>query len=158
MHAATKQIHVIPSFHYDVAYLQSYSEYLPRCFAIIDAGLRLLEEHPTLRFVDDQVGHPTFTADLAPVVARLALERRPGVFHVTNQGAVSWWEFARAVAGAAGADPDRVEPISTAEMTPPRPAPRPANSRLENRALELYGIDRLRDFREPLAELVAALT
>jgi dTDP-4-dehydrorhamnose reductase len=118
--------------------------------------LGLLGERPTLSFVDDQVGHPTFTADLAPVVAELALGRRSGVYHVTNQGAVSWYGFARAVAEAAGADPDRVEPIKSAAM--PRPAPRPANSRLDNAALRLAGMDPLRDFREPLAELVAALT
>lgn len=55
MNAAAKQIHVIPGFHYDVAYLKSYTEYLPRCFAIIDAGLRLLEEHPEYRFLIEQV-------------------------------------------------------------------------------------------------------
>ena len=118
--------------------------------------LALLAERPTLSFVDDQVGHPTFTADLAPVVAELALGRRRGVYHVTNQGAVSWYGFARAVAEAAGADPDRVEPINSAAM--PRPAPRPKNSRLDNAALRLAGMDPLRDFHEPLAELVAALS
>ena len=118
--------------------------------------LGLLDSHPTLRFVDDQVGHPTFTADLAPVVAELAVQKRSGTYHVTNQGAVSWFEFARAVAEVAGADPDRVEPIKTVDM--PRPAVRPANSRLENAALELVGLDLLRDFREPLAELVAEIT
>ena len=118
--------------------------------------LGLLDSHPTLRFVDDQVGHPTFTADLAPVVAELAVQKRSGTYHVTNQGAVSWFEFARAVAEVAGADPDRVEPIKTVDM--PRPAVRPANSRLENAALRLVGLDLLRDFREPLAELVTEIT
>lgn len=118
--------------------------------------LGLLDSHPTLRFVDDQVGHPTFTADLAPVVAELAVQKRSGTYHVTNQGAVSWFEFARAVAEVAGADPDRVEPIKTVDM--PRPAVRPANSRLENAALGLVGLDLLRDFREPLAELVTEIT
>ena len=46
---------------------------------------------------------PTFTADLAPLVRRLAAERRAGVFHATNQGAVSWYEFVRDVVAAAGA-------------------------------------------------------
>ena len=118
--------------------------------------LGLLGERPTLSFVDDQVGHPTFTADLAPVVAELALGRRRGVYHVTNQGAVSWYGFARAVAEAAGADPDRVEPIKSAAI--PRPAPRPKNSRLDNAALRLAGMDPLRDYHEPLRELVAALS
>ena len=57
--------------------------------------LGFLAKDEPLRFVDDQIGHPTFTADLAPVVRELAVQRRPGVFHVTNQGAVTWFEFAR---------------------------------------------------------------
>jgi dTDP-4-dehydrorhamnose reductase len=120
--------------------------------------LRLLDEHETLSFVDDQVGHPTFTSDLAPVLRNLAIDRRPGVFHVTNQGAVSWFEFAREVAAAAGADPSRVGPCSTEDLQPPRPAPRPANSVLDNAALRLSGLAETRDFREPLGELVARLT
>ena len=86
--------------------------------------LRLAGEHPTLRFVDDQIGHPTFAADAAAMTRRLVEDHRTGTFHVTNQGAVSWFEFARAVLDAAGQDPQRVEPIATAELQPPRPAPR----------------------------------
>ena len=111
-----------------------------------------------LAFVDDQRGCPTFTADLAPMLRRLAVERRGGVHHVTNQGPVSWFEFAQAVAIAAGRDPAIVRPISTVELDPPRPAPRPANSVLDNAVLRTAGIPLLRDFHEPLAELVAALT
>jgi dTDP-4-dehydrorhamnose reductase len=120
--------------------------------------LRLAGEHDTLSFVDDQRGHPSFTADLATIIARLVIDRRPGRFHVTNQGAVSWFEFAQAVLQAAGLDPARVKPIATAELQPPRPAPRPANSVLDNAALRLGGIDLLPDFHEPLDRLVAALT
>lgn len=120
--------------------------------------LGLLDSHPTLRFVDDQHGHPSFCADLATMIYRLAVEKRPGRFHVTNQGAVSWYEFAQEVARAAGQDPSRVEPIATADMDPPRPAPRPANSVLDNAALRLCDVPLLRDFREPLGELVAKLT
>ena len=46
---------VVPSFHYDVAYLKSYREYLPRCFEILDEALRLLEEHPDYTFLVEQV-------------------------------------------------------------------------------------------------------
>ena len=120
--------------------------------------LRIAAQNPELAFVDDQLGHPTFTADLATMIRRLVIDRRPGVFHVTNQGAVSWYEFARAVMAAAGLDADRVSPIATAALVAPRPAPRPANSVLDNAALRLSGVPLLRDFREPLAELVARLT
>ncbi len=119
--------------------------------------LRLAGEHDTLSFVDDQLGHPTFADDLAVVVRRLVVERRSGLFHVTNQGAVSWYEFAREVLAAAGMDPDRVRPIATAELQPPRPAPRPANSVLDNAALRLAGMALAPDFREPLARLVPRL-
>ena len=120
--------------------------------------LRIAAQQPALTFVSDQVGHPTFTEDLAVAIRRLVIDRRPGTFHVTNQGAVSWYEFARAVMAAAGHDPGRVSPIATHELQPPRPAPRPANSVLDNAALRLSGVPLLRDFREPLAELVARLT
>jgi dTDP-4-dehydrorhamnose reductase len=119
--------------------------------------LRLAGEHDTLSFVDDQRGHPTFADDLAVVVRRLVVERRSGLFHVTNQGAVSWYEFAREVLAAAGMDPDRVRPIATADLQPPRPAPRPANSVLDNAALRLAGLALAPDFREPLARLVPRL-
>jgi dTDP-4-dehydrorhamnose reductase len=120
--------------------------------------LRLAGEHDTLAFVDDQRAHPSFADDLALTISRLVLDRTPGLFHVTNQGAVSWYEFAVAVLASAGHDPARVRPITTAELTPPRPAPRPANSVLDNAALRLGGIPLLPDFREPLARLVARLT
>ncbi|MGE3194862.1 MAG: dTDP-4-dehydrorhamnose reductase [Microbacteriaceae bacterium] len=125
---------------------------------MVKTVLHLIGEHPVLRFVDDQRGCPTFTADLAPLVRRLSAERRPGVFHATNQGAVSWYEFVRDIVAAAGCDPAMVEPIATAELQPPRPAPRPANGVLENAALAAAGIPLLRHYRAPLAELVAQLS
>lgn len=124
---------------------------------MVKTVLRLAHEPGTLRFVHDQVGHPTFAADLAVMLRRLAVERRTGIHHVTNQGAVSWYEFVGEVLRAAGHDPARVEPIATADLQPPRPAPRPANSVLDNAVLRAAGLPLLRDFRAPLAELVAAL-
>ena len=119
--------------------------------------LRLAGEHDTLSFVDDQLGCPTFADDLAVMIAQLVVERRTGVFHVTNAGPVSWYEFAREVLLASGQDPDRVLPVSTADLQPPRPAPRPANSVLDHAALRLSGIDTMADFREPLRRLVSSL-
>ncbi len=119
--------------------------------------LRLADERDTVSFVDDQIGHPTFAGDLADMVVRLGVERVPGVFHTTNQGAVSWYEFAREVFAAAGHDPERVSRITTADLDPPRPAPRPANSVLDNMAWRLHGFEPSREFREPLAELITRL-
>lgn len=119
--------------------------------------LRLAGQHDRLRFVVDQRGHPSFTDDLADAIYRLVIDRRAGVHHVTNQGAVSWFEFAQEVLRAAGLDPNRVEPVTTAELDPPRPAPRPANSVLDNAVLRLAGLPLLADFREPLRRMVSQL-
>ena len=119
--------------------------------------LRLAGEHEKLAFVDDQRGQPSFADDLAPMIRRLVVERRPGLFHVTNQGAVSWFEFARTVLEAAGLDPGRVRPIPTADLDPPRPAPRPVNSVLDNAALRLSGLPLLPHYRHPLERLVGQL-
>ncbi|MDQ1521703.1 MAG: dTDP-4-dehydrorhamnose reductase, partial [Actinomycetota bacterium] len=73
---------------------------------MVKTVLRLAAEHPTLSFVDDQRGHPTFADDLACMLRTIVVSRLPGTYHVTNQGTVSWYEFARAVLDAAGADPD----------------------------------------------------
>jgi dTDP-4-dehydrorhamnose reductase len=119
--------------------------------------LRLAATTGPLRFVDDQIGSPTFTADLAGAVAVLATEKLPGIFHVTNQGVASWYEFAGAVLERAGEDRGRVEPIATADLVPARPAPRPANSVLENAALRLSGLPLLPDWHDGLSRLVPAL-
>jgi dTDP-4-dehydrorhamnose reductase len=70
---------------------------------------------------------------------------------------VSWYEFVRDILDTAGYDPDRVRPIATSDLDPPRPAPRPANSVLDNAAWRSAGYTPLRDFHEPLTELVAKL-
>jgi dTDP-4-dehydrorhamnose reductase len=117
-----------------------------------------LADRPELAFVDDQRGSPSFTADLAVAIRRLAVERRPGTFHVTNQGQVSWYEFVRDILEAAGHDPGKVRPIKTDELDPPRPAPRPANSVLDNAALRLSDLPLLPHYRDSLATLVGRLT
>jgi dTDP-4-dehydrorhamnose reductase len=124
---------------------------------MVATALRLAEGDGVLRFVDDQHGSPTFTADLAPAVVTLGLDKRPGVFHVTNGGATTWWGLVRAVLAEAGADPERVLPISTAELAPPRPAPRPAYSVLDNMALRLSSLPALPTWQDGLARLVTTL-
>lgn len=70
--------------------------------------LRLASSHPELSFVDDQRGNPTFTADLAPALRQLAADREQGMFHITNTGTATWFEFAQEVLRAGGHDPARV--------------------------------------------------
>jgi dTDP-4-dehydrorhamnose reductase len=124
---------------------------------IVKTILRLAVEHETLRFVDDQRGRPTAAADAADVIARLVAERRPGLYHATNDGEVTWFEFARAVMESAGLDPARVEPVATTDLQPARPAPRPANSVLDDVALRLTGGPRLPHYRASLDAVVGAL-
>ena len=105
--------------------------------------LRLLRNPGDLYFVDDQVGCPTFTGDLAGALLALVEAKDEGIFHVTNAGPVSWFVFAQEVAEAAGHDPGRVLPISTTDLVPSRPAPRPANSVLDNLKLVNSGYPKL---------------
>ena len=119
--------------------------------------LRIAENQDVLSFVDDQRGHPTFADDAAARIVDLALANVTGIWHVTNQGEVSWFEFAREVLIAAGLDPERVRPILTADLQPPRPAPRPVNSVLQNKAMADAGWTMLDDFRVPLKRLVDRL-
>ncbi|MFO1052101.1 MAG: dTDP-4-dehydrorhamnose reductase [Planctomycetota bacterium] len=86
-----------------------------------------------LRVVDDQIGCPTYTRDLAEVLLELPrVDARPGIWHACNDGAVSWFDFARAIVSALGLEVP-VHAISTAELA--RPAPRPAWSVLDCSAL-----------------------
>jgi dTDP-4-dehydrorhamnose reductase len=110
-----------------------------------------------LRVVDDQVGQPTIAEDLAPLVLRLALDRLAGVVHVTNQGPVSWYQLACEVLELADLGPERVVPIATDQLDPPRPARRPANSVLAPARLEAEGYPLLPDHRASLPALVADL-
>lgn len=119
--------------------------------------LRLADSQPELKFVNDQIGSPTFADDAAAMIVRLAEEQRRGLWHVTNQGVASWFDFAQDVLRAAGMDPQRVRPVSTDELAPPRPAKRPANSVLDNSALRSVGLPLLDDYCKPLQRLVARL-
>ena len=121
---------------------------------IVKTALRLSEGGGKLHFVNDQYGSPTFTADLAPAIVTLGLDRRPGIFHVTNGGATTWWGLVRAVLAAAGEDPERVLPVTTAEQRDAYPAPRPAYSVLDNMSLRLSGLPALPDWQESVARLV----
>jgi dTDP-4-dehydrorhamnose reductase len=116
--------------------------------------LRAAATRPELRVVSDQVGSPTWTGHLAPVVLRAIARDVPGTLHLTNSGVVSWHGFAEAIVAAAGRS-TRVIPITTAEY--PTAAPRPAYSVLDNRAWRLLGEDPLPDWREGLTSYLATL-
>lgn len=105
-----------------------------------------------LRVVDDQVGSPTYARDLAPVLAELVARQLTGVYHLTNSGSCSWYEFARAILEQAGLAATPLKPITSAELG--RPAQRPAFSVLANDAWAMAGLPPLRPWREALADML----
>jgi dTDP-4-dehydrorhamnose reductase len=118
--------------------------------------IRLAAEHDTVSVVDDQVGAPTLSADLAAGLVALGErpEPAPPVLHLTGAGETSWHGFARAVFTAIGADPARVLPTTTAAF--PRPAPRPAYSVLDLHAWTDAGLPTPRPWHEALTAAFAA--
>ncbi len=125
---------------------------------ILKTIVRLAGEGTPMKFVDDQVGHPSFTGDVAEVIGRLVDIDAHGTFHVTNQGAVSWYQFVCEVLVAMGRPTAQVTAISTEELDPPRPAPRPANSVLDNMGLRLWGVRTAPDFRDSLPSVLDRIT
>ncbi|NQW86512.1 MULTISPECIES: dTDP-4-dehydrorhamnose reductase [unclassified Frigoribacterium] len=113
--------------------------------------VKLAGSHDTVKVVDDQLGQPTWTADLAAqIVALLDSDAPAGVYHGTNSGSTSWFEFARAVFDEAGLDPARVLPTDSSTFV--RPAPRPSYSVLGHDAWGQAGLAPMRPWREALAE------
>lgn len=115
--------------------------------------LMLAAEQTHVEVVDDQHGSPSYATDVAAAICDLVLRRRRGIFHVTNSGETTWYQFARAIFEEAGLDPDRIRP--TKSETIRRPAPRPSSSVLENFALVRSGTDALRHWREALTDFMS---
>ncbi|AMB57823.1 dTDP-4-dehydrorhamnose reductase [Microterricola viridarii] len=116
--------------------------------------LRLAGSHPTVSVVVDQLGQPTWTADLARQIVLLAESDAPaGAYHGTNSGAASWFDFTQAIFTEVGLDPERVQPTDSTAFV--RPAPRPSYSVLGHDAWAAAGLPEMRDWREALAEAVA---
>ncbi|MGY9072925.1 MAG: dTDP-4-dehydrorhamnose reductase [Acidimicrobiales bacterium] len=124
---------------------------------ILKTVVNLAERDTPLKFVNDQVGHPTFSDDLSRVLVDLIEADAHGVMHATNAGAVSWFEFIGEILVALGKPRELVTAISTHELDPPRPAHRPAHSVLDNSSLADFGVEAAGDFRDRLPDLMAAL-
>ncbi|QBJ95359.1 dTDP-4-dehydrorhamnose reductase [Rhodococcus sp. ABRD24] len=119
--------------------------------------LRLERERDTVSVVADQVGSPTYAADLAAGLIELAVTGGRGVrtLHATNAGIATWFDLARATFEGVGADPGRVLQCTSAEFV--RPAPRPAYSVLSSRAWDAAGLTPLRPWRDALTDALAQL-
>ena len=119
--------------------------------------LRLAETHDTLRVVCDQIGTPTYTADLARLLADMIVTDRYGVYHATNEGGfISWYDFAREIFRIAGKDVT-VLPVTTAEYGVSK-AKRPFNSRLDKSKLAQAGFEPLPDWRDALRRYIEEVT
>lgn len=106
---------------------------------------RVAKERGALEVVDDQVGQPTWTRDLADLILALADAAAPaGTYHGTAAGQTSWHGFARAVVLAAGLDPHIVATTTSEAFV--RPAPRPAYSVLGHEGLRRIGVDPIGDW------------
>jgi dTDP-4-dehydrorhamnose reductase len=116
----------------------------------VDTMLRLADERASVQVVDDQIGSPTWSGQLAPAALGLLEREVSGLVHLTGAGAVSWNGFAQEIFRQAERD-CRVEPIDSEQMA--RPAPRPAWSVLESERTDVLPMP---DWRDGLAGYLAA--
>lgn len=117
--------------------------------------LRLAETKTEVSVVCDQIGSPTYTADLAPLLCDMIVTDRYGIYHATNEGICSWAEFAQEIFRLSG-KPVTVHPIPTSEY--PAKAARPLNSRMSKKKLEEAGFSRLPTWQDALKRYIAALS
>lgn len=120
----------------------------------IKTMLRLAETKSELNVVCDQIGSPTYTADLAPLLCDMVVSEKYGVYHATNEGICSWAEFAEEIFRLAGKD-IKVNPVPTSEY--PTRAARPLNSRMSKAKLEEMGFSRLPDWHDALVRYLREL-
>lgn len=109
--------------------------------------LKIAGERDQLKVVADQLGSPTYTYDLTAFLLELVNTDYYGVYHASNSGICSWYEFAKAIFEDSGVN-IQVDPCTTADF--PRPAPRPAYSVMDHSAIRSNGFSVLRPWREAL--------
>lgn len=116
--------------------------------------LNLADKNKKLRVVEDQIGSPTYTADLAPLLVDMIQTEKFGVYHATNEGFCSWADFAKEIFKQAGKKVE-VEPIPTVDY--PTPAKRPFNSRLSKKSLDEAGFKRLPTWEDALKRFLVEI-
>jgi len=119
----------------------------------IETMLKLARERDELSVVSDQVFSPTYARDLALKIARLMVTDYYGIFHITNRGYCSWYEFAREILKLADIKTP-VVPITSDQY--PQKARRPTYSVLDNYHLRLLGMDDMRPWQEALRDYLLA--
>ena len=116
--------------------------------------LRVGKEKGVAKVVDDQVGSPTYTADLAELLIDMAEREEYGVYHATNEGLCSWYEFTKEIYKQAGLDVD-LSSCSSDEF--PAKANRPSNSRMSKDKLEEHGFNRLPTWQDALSRFLKCI-
>ncbi len=113
----------------------------------VETMLKLARERDRVQVVSDQIGSPTFVADLVPEIFRLIDSGAFGTYHITNNGYCSWYDFAQKIFELQQLK-TQIEPVSTEQFA--RPAPRPRNSRLSHRLYDNAIGDRMPSWEEGL--------
>ncbi|MED3946207.1 dTDP-4-dehydrorhamnose reductase [Priestia aryabhattai] len=113
--------------------------------------LKLGQERKELSVVADQIGCPTYTLDLAHAILELVDTQKYGVYHISNSGSCSWYEFAKEIFKVSDMEV-QVNPCTTADF--PRPAARPANSVFEHMSIKLNNFTSIRHWREALSSFL----
>lgn len=116
--------------------------------------LNLSKNYDTIRVVNDQFGSPTYTYDLARLLVDMVQTEKYGVYHATNEGTCSWYDFACAIFEEAGIEMN-VVPVTTEEYG--AKANRPANSRMSKEKLTENGFEKLPAWQDALSRYIAAL-
>lgn len=113
--------------------------------------IKLSREREQLSVVNDQVGSPTYTKDLANFLSVLIETEKFGIYHASNSGTCTWFEFANAIFREIGAT-IKISPCITADF--PRPAPRPAFSVMEPMMIRINGFREIRHWKDALKEFI----
>lgn len=116
--------------------------------------LRLGKERQEINVVCDQIGSPTYTADLAPLLCDMVVTEKYGIYHATNEGMCSWAEFAEEIFRQAGYS-TKVNLILTSEY--PTRAVRPLNSRMSKSSLSEAGFTRLPSWQDAIGRYLNEL-
>ena len=148
---------VLASYHEDSFIVRTAWLYSPWGKNFAKTMIKLsIKSEGEIRVVNDQVGQPTSASDLAKQLVELGLSTCPtGIYHGTNAGQATWFEFAQEIFKLAGADVGRITPICSSEY--PRPAKRPSYSVLGHEAWASTSVKAMRDWRIALAEAMPAI-
>ena len=117
-------------------------------FNFVKTMLRLGKDKESISVVNDQVGSPTYTYDLSRLLVDLIETDKYGIYHATNEGTCTWYEFAKEIFSLANI-PCKVNPITTLEY--PTKAKRPKNSVMSKYVLDINGFKHLPDWKDALA-------